>query len=222
MRTPSSPAVANDSVSTFLRAFRADRVPVPEDLSTRLAGLRLSQAIARGGPIDLEIGCGVGWHPIRYARENPGRTVVAIERTAEKFAKFRERLARHPELTNLIAVHADAVAWITHFAPPGTFDRLFLLYPNPNPKNPAARWVRMPFFGRLLESLRPGAEIELRTNVEAYAEEAAREAADRWGLRDGERHRFTRAEVYPANARTHFERKYLERGEACFSLRWRI
>lgn len=212
MRTPSSPLA--------VREFRAARVPVPANLETRLAGLRLAAAVARGGPVDLEIGCGVGWHPIRYARENPNRTLVAIERTAEKFAKFRERLGRHPELTNLVAVHADAVAWVTHFAPKATFERVFVLYPNPNPKNPSARWVRMPFFGELLSRVKPGGEIEFRTNVAEYAAEVGAFAREEWKLRIAEERRLEPSAVAPESARTHFERKYLARGETCFALRF--
>lgn len=212
MRIPSSPPA--------VREFRADRVPVPADLETRLAGLRLAAAVARGAPVDLEIGCGVGWHPIRYARENPNRTLVAIERTAEKFAKFRERLARHPELTNVIAVHADAVAWVTHFAPKAAFDRVFVLYPNPNPKNPSARWVRMPFFGELLSRVKAGGEIEFRTNVADYADEVRAFGRAEWKLRIAEERRLVPDAVALESARTHFERKYLARGETCFALRF--
>ncbi len=201
------------------RAFRADRVPVPEDVVTRLAALRLAGALARGRPVDLEIGCGVGWHPIRYAQENPGRTLVAIERTAEKFAKFESRLSRHPELANLIPVHADAVAWVTHFAPPTAFDRIFVLYPNPNPKNPAARWIRMPFFGRLIETLRPGGGIEFRTNRADYADEVRELGLREWKLKLVAERRFTRSEVATTDLTTHFEQKYLARGEGCISVR---
>ncbi len=201
-----------------VRAFRAEHIPAPSDIVTKIAGLRLAQAIARGRPIDLEIGCGVGWHPIRYAQENPDRTLVAIEKTSEKYEKFGERLKRHPELTNLIAVHADAVAWVTHFAPAGTFDRIFLLYPNPNRKNASARWIRMPFFGRLLETLKPGGKIEFRTNLPEYADEVRRVGVEGWGLKLRDERRLDPREVDVSAMRTHFEQKYLARGETCFAL----
>jgi tRNA G46 methylase TrmB len=202
-----------------VRKFRAAPIPVPADVETRLAGLRLSRALARGQPVDLEIGCGVGWHPIQYARANPDRVLVAIERTAEKFTKFRDRLGRHPELTNLIAVHADAVAWITHFVPTASCERIFLFYPNPNPKNPAARWVRMPFFGHLLATLKGGGEIEVRTNLSEYAAEIRDVGVGAWGLRLAGERRLDPAEATREAARTHFERKYLARGEPCYALR---
>ena len=141
------------------RTFRADRIPAPTSDTSRLASAEIRRHLADGRSVDLEIGCGVGWHPIRYASENPERVLVAIERTAEKFGKFRDRLRRHAALPNLLPVHADAVAFISHFVPDATIDRIFLYYPNPNPKNAAARWIRMPFFGTLAKKLRPGGRI---------------------------------------------------------------
>ena len=215
MKIPSS----SPAVRSKPREFRADRIPAPKSAEDLAAAARVQAQITAKGGIDLEIGCGVGWHPIRYAVENPERAIVAIERTTEKFEKFRTRLARKPELTNLIAVHADAVAWITHHIPDAAGDRIFLFYPNPNPKNPQARWVRMPFFGHLVKKLGTGGRIELRTNIAAYAEEF-RAHAPVWGLLLAGERRIKLADGDPRNAQTHFERKYLERGETCFVSEW--
>lgn len=187
------------------RPFRAETVRPPRDF----AGFEIPEAF-RGAPLDLEIGCGVGLHPIRYARANPDRYLVAIERTREKFEKFRRRLAKHLPLANLHPVHADAVAWVTHALRPASVSRIWLLYPNPSPQAASERWIRMPFFGRLVEVLRPEGEIRIVTNSEAYAREVERHARADWGLRaSDESHRAPKLPEY----RTHFEKKYLERGE---------
>ena len=126
------------------------------------------------GPIDLEIGCGAGYHPILYAKREPERTLVAIERTQTRFARFEGRLVGHPELTNIVPVNADAVRWVTHRVPEQAVERIFLLYPNPYPKKGQAnkRWHFMPFMGRLLGALASGGSLALSTNMEFYAEEA--------------------------------------------------
>ncbi len=191
----------------------------PEDLA---AAARIRGQLTGERGIDLEIGCGVGWHPIRYARENPDRTLVAIERTAEKFGKFRDRLERNPALPNLIPVHADAVAWTVHHVPDAACDRIFILYPNPNPKNASARWVRMPFFSHLVKKLRAGGRIEIRTNIPDYAEEVREFAPGRGLTLFSERKVLLADLASPKDARTHFERKYLERGETCFVSEWRL
>ncbi len=160
-------------------------------------------------PLDLEIGCGVGWHPIAYAGAHPERALIAIEHTREKFEKFRHRAEQHA-LANLFPVHADAVRYVTHAIEPATLDRVFLLYPNPEPRAENKRWFRMPFFGELLTKLKSGGTIELATNIESYAEEA-KVYGNYWNLN-------LRSESHPQHARTHFEKKYLERGETCFDL----
>lgn len=164
--------------------------------------------------LDLEIGCGVGWHPIQYAKENPGRHLVAIEQTREKFQSFARRAQKHA-LANLTPVHADAVRWVTHALTPQSLERIFILYPNPEPRASNRRWVRMPFFAKLLEALKPGGTLTLATNIEAYAQEAAEYALHFWQLET------LGPQPYAGPARTHFEKKYLERGETCFNVTFR-
>jgi tRNA (guanine-N7-)-methyltransferase len=180
--------------------------------------------LENGKPIaflDMEIGCGVGWHPLQYSSKNPDRRLIAIEHTRAKFEKFQSRLARHPELGNLLPIHGDAIRWITHLLEPAQLERCMILYPNPEPKAPNKRWFRMPFMHRLIETLRPGGEILLATNEEWYWVEAMDWAKRHWMLQEIESRRFDRSTAPPEAPRTHFEKKYLQRGETCFDLRLR-
>ncbi len=195
-----------------MREFRADRVMAPRRIPIGFDAGRF----ADGRPLDLEIGCGVGWHPIRYARDNPHRALVAIEKTKAKYARFQTRFFRRGDVSNLHPVHADAVAWVTHFLRPETLERVFLLYPNPNPKNPAVRWFRMPFFKRLLGTIKPGGEVHLASNEAWYVDEAKRFAASVWGLDLRAETRLNRVGDGGPAPRTHFERKYLARGQTCY------
>ncbi len=43
-------------------------------------------------PLDIEIGCGVGMHPLLYASAHPERFLIAIEKTREKFGKFAKKI----------------------------------------------------------------------------------------------------------------------------------
>ncbi len=78
----------------------------------------------------------------------------------------------------------------------------------------------MPFMGFLLERLKTNARLILASNCELYVREAQQSFQENWGQEDvslsplGEEVRRT--------PRTHFEKKYLERGEACFQLEVRI
>lgn len=162
-------------------------------------------------PICLEIGAGMGRHAILFAEQHPDKTLVAIERTAAKFKVFAVRQQEH-QLANLIPVHADALPWMVHALPPASVEQLFILYPNPEPKNPAQRWLNMPFFEFLLSRLQAEASITLASNIPAYLDEAEQQLIHSWHLP------YQRQAIAKDSARTHFEVKYLQRAESCQQL----
>ncbi len=206
------------------RAFRREQILTPPE-SPGLFQFR-DALTAPGRKVDLEIGCGVGWHPIQYARANPDRVLLAIEQTREKYGKFSARLLAHQNrgvpLPSLIPVHADAVAWTTAYVPSASLDRIFIYYPNPNPKNAAARWIRMPFFRELLTKVKRGGEIHFRTNSATYAQEVLDYGTRIWGLELMLRREFSSRDKGASEYATHFEKKYLEAGEVCREIVFRV
>lgn len=168
------------------------------------------------GPIDLEIGCGVGLHPIRYATQNPKRLIIAIERTHEKFKRFAERLKHHEHLKNIYPIHADANHWVAKRVPANAIENIFILYPNPYPKakHSNQRWAQMPFMGFLIERMRPQAQLWVASNIDGYCSEAKDILINHWNLD------LIRDQILPKDfsPRTHFEKKYLARGEPCREL----
>ncbi len=54
--------------------------------------------------------------------------------------------------------------------------------PNPEPHNPAQRWLNMPFFEFLLSRLQPGGQITLASNIPEDIEEAQQQLIDIWKL----------------------------------------
>ncbi len=163
----------------------------------------------------LEIGAGTGVHALACAAQHPQVQLVAIERTADKFATFARALAAQPQ-PNLTALHADALPWVVHAVPPARLARVFILYPNPEPHNRAQRWLNMPFFAFLLSRMQAGATQVLASNLPAYVEEAEQQAREVWQL-PLSRHVITADAV--GGGRTRFEQKYLARGEPCSELR---
>lgn len=168
------------------------------------------------GVLDVEIGCGVGLHPIQYQKQNPKRNLVAIEHTREKFEKFERRFKNHGSPKNLFPVHANGISWVSQQLPENSVDRFFFLYPNPNPKPGGLnkRWHAMPFMHKVLEVLKPGGELTLATNEKFYRDEALEYFLEFWGLKLKEE--TTLEKDFPH--RTHFEKKYLERDEHCYNL----
>lgn len=168
------------------------------------------------GPLDVEIGCGVGLHPIQYFQKNPKRTLVAIEHTKDKFEKFQRRFVNHGSPSNLIPIHANGISWVSQQLQKDTVDKFYFLYPNPNPKpgDQNKRWHAMPFIHKVLEVLKPNGKIILATNEEFYRNEAIEFFTKTWKLKLENEERLLKGFAH----RTHFEKKYLERGETCFDL----
>ncbi|MFP5518963.1 MAG: tRNA (guanine(46)-N(7))-methyltransferase TrmB [Bdellovibrionia bacterium] len=158
----------------------------------------------------LEIGAGAGLHPIQFAKAHSDILLIGVERTREKYESFEGRIRSH-SLSNLIGVHADVVPWLYFLPHEFLFDKIWILYPNPEPGNKSQRWINAPFFSHLLERLKLGGYIEMATNIKDYAEEVEKNAEANWGLN-------CTLSRYQGVGRTHFERKYLERGEACYSM----
>lgn len=173
---------------------------------------RAEALIANLKPLDLEIGCGAGLHPIRRALSHPDRNLIALEHTRNKFDKFWGRYLNHKEPENLAPIHGNAISWIADQDFVDKVEEIFLLYPNPNPKRRNQRWFCMPFFECLLRALKPGGRITLATNLKDYFDEARDMALREWKLK------IVREGLYQGPPRTHFEKKYMERGESCFEL----
>ncbi len=146
-----------------------------------------------------------------FTKTHPDTQLIAIERTREKFLAMQKQHGIEGQ-ANLQTVHADALPWIVHALYPEQVEQFFILYPNPEPHNPAQRWVNMPFFEFLLSRLKTGGTITLASNIPAYIEEAEQQAEQLWKLP------FIKEVIAQDSARTHFEIKYLERGELCQQL----
>mgnify|MGYP005605279689 FL=1 len=183
-----------------IRQFQAQRMRAPRDF----------QAI-NNSPICVEIGAGKGKHALLFSQANPDRTLIAIERTREKFLAMQKQHQIEGQ-HNLTPVHADALPWVVHALFPDQVEDFFILYPNPEPHNPAQRWLNMPFFEYLLSRLKTGGQITLASNIPEYIQEAQQQLIDVWKLP------FVKEKIASTSARTHFEVKYLQRGELCQQL----
>ncbi|MFN3072132.1 SAM-dependent methyltransferase [Acinetobacter sp. TY2] len=183
-----------------IRQFQAQRMHAPRDFIS-----------IENQPICVEIGAGKGKHALLFTEQNSEQQLIAIERTREKFVAMQKQHQLEGQ-KNLIPMHADAVPWVVHALFPAQVEQFFILYPNPEPHNPAQRWLNMPFFEFLVSRLRVNGTVTLASNIPEYIAEAEKQLIDVWKLPYVK-------EVIPAtSARTHFEIKYLERGELCQQL----
>ncbi|NNG81239.1 SAM-dependent methyltransferase [Acinetobacter sp. ANC 5378] len=183
-----------------IRQFQAQRMHAPRDFQ-----------MISPEPICVEIGAGKGKHALLFSSQHPEHKLIAIERTREKYVAMQKQHALEGQ-ANLQAIHADAMPWIVHALNPGQVQQFFILYPNPEPHNPAQRWLNMPFFEFLLSRLQVGGTVTLASNIPEYIEEAQQQLIETWKLP------FVKEVIPATSARTHFEIKYLERGELCQQL----
>jgi len=186
----------------FERFFRIDKLHPPRNFN---------KPQNTSHPIHLEIGAGKGKHALWFAESNPKETLFAVERTKEKFSAFSKQ-AIDRQLDNLRPIHADVIPWSVFSLQPNTLKSVFILYPNPERNNPNQRWLRMPYFEFLLSRMQNDACITLATNIQTYVEESLQLSESIWKLPS------ELAKVKQDSARTHFEIKYLARGETCWQL----
>jgi tRNA G46 methylase TrmB len=191
-----------------MRKFNKDLTPKPKSLEFNYPSI----------PLDVEVGCGVGLHPIQYSQKNPNRFLVAIEHTKEKFDKFLRRFTSHNSPSNLLPLHENGISWISHVLKSESVDRFFFLYPNPNPKpsQQNKRFHAMPFMSQVIECLKVGGTIHFATNEEFYAKECQEFMKETWKLEEIEYRTISSEDDFLG--RTHFERKYLEKGQSIYNL----
>lgn len=153
----------------------------------------------------LEIGAGKGKHALMLAQDYPDKHIFALERTVNKAKAFDGNHAP----SHLHFIHADAIAWSVFALPPACLSAVYILYPNPEPKNPNQRFVNMPFFEFLLSRMQSNATLTLASNIGDYITEACDKLEHVWQLP------YVCQVIDTTSARTHFEIKYLSRGELC-------
>ena len=183
-----------------IRQFQAQRMRAPRDFKA-IDNL----------PICVEIGAGKGKHALLFTAEHPQDQLIALERTREKFEAMKKQHQIEKQ-DNLTPIHADALPWVVHALYPQQVQQFFILYPNPEPHNPAQRWLNMPFFEFLLSRLQTNGKITLASNIPEYIQEAEQQLTDIWQLP------YEKQKIVKTSARTHFEIKYLERDELCQQL----
>jgi tRNA (guanine-N7-)-methyltransferase len=171
-------------------------------------------------PLYLEIGCGVGFHPIQFAKKNPQFRLLAFERTSEKYLKAKQRFIGNGSLENLLIVHGDASFFLAELflknTPAIKLAGIFVLYPNPYPKKSQSnlRLAHMPLTLVLDQILEAHGTLTLASNKIDYISEARKFIPAKTSLKILS----SRQVETSANPRTHFEKKYLARGEECFEL----
>jgi tRNA (guanine-N7-)-methyltransferase len=168
-----------------MRSFgrKRSRKPSPRQrhlMEDALPRLRLALETLRRRPLPdlfaspvtevwLEVGFGGAEHLIHQASANPNVGLIGCEPFEDGVIKALTAI-EHRGLSN-VRLHPDDVRPLIRALPPSSLTKAFILFPDPWPKTRHAkrRLVSKPFLDALAEVMKPGAELRIATDIDAYA-----------------------------------------------------
>lgn len=131
--------------------------------------LDFAPVFGRVAPVELELGAGDGSFLVEYARLNPGRNFLGVERLLGRLRKI-DRKARRTGLTNVRALRLEASYVLEWMVPAGALAAVHVYFPDPWPKR--RHWRRRLVNERFVEharrALAPGGVVFLRTDEASY------------------------------------------------------
>jgi tRNA (guanine-N7-)-methyltransferase len=125
------------------------------------------------GQLELEIGAGHGGYALAFARERPGRALVAIEQRRSFAESLAARAAKRGH-RQLVAIWGDARVLAPRLFAAGSLAAVHVHFPDPwwKRRHERRRLVDDGMSRLLLRLLVPGGRLDFRTDVERYAFDA--------------------------------------------------
>jgi tRNA (guanine-N7-)-methyltransferase len=191
-----------------------DEAPIALDLHPDWGGLFGGAA----RDVELEIGSGHGGFALAFGARHPERLLVAIEHR-RKFAADVAARAEQRGLANLVVLRGDARLLAPRLFGAGSLAAIHVHFPDPwwKRRHHRRRLVDDGVSTMLLRLLRTGGVLDFRTDVEAYAREAAERLEGAGFENPAGSGRFAdRAEADIPSTR---EKRYLATGQPVWRLR---
>lgn len=118
----------------------------------------------------LEVGPGLGHFLLELAEQNPDKQYVAIESQNKRFHRIAEKTEKRA-ITNVTVIKGYAQAVIPLWLEAGSFERVYVLFPDPWPKTRHARnrLLTTDFISILACMLKVGGELFIATDYLPYA-----------------------------------------------------
>ncbi|MCF7802775.1 MAG: tRNA (guanosine(46)-N7)-methyltransferase TrmB [Candidatus Marinimicrobia bacterium] len=131
----------------------------------------LSPEVLKTKPLYLEIGCGHGNFMEKRASEDPDGHYIGIENVHLFAVTAAERIEK-AGLTNVLIINQDANVVLEQVFPPESLDKIFIMYPDPWPKNrhEKRRLIRESTYERYHDVLKPGGLINIWTDAPKWVE----------------------------------------------------
>jgi tRNA (guanine-N7-)-methyltransferase len=129
---------------------------------------------ARGAPLVLEIGSGMGETTAEIAKAHPETDFVAIEVHGPGVGSLLNRIEA-AQLANVRVIRHDALDVLEHMIADGSLAAIHLFFPDPWPKkrHHKRRMVQPAFAALAAKKLQPGGILHAATDWPDYAEQMA-------------------------------------------------
>ncbi|NBV23756.1 MAG: tRNA (guanosine(46)-N7)-methyltransferase TrmB [Proteobacteria bacterium] len=153
-------------------APEASRPPLLHEFRTILQPLTLTEHFPTVQPLEVELGAGDGSFIVEWAKRNPERNFLAVERLLGRIRKPDKR-GRRLGLTNLSLVRIEIGYFLEYLLPSGSADAIHVYFPDPWPKvkHRHYRLINERFTALARRALKPGGVVHLRTDHVEYFEQ---------------------------------------------------
>jgi tRNA (guanine-N7-)-methyltransferase len=147
--------------------------PIPASLlyslPTILERIELPRLFPKPQPLEVELGCGDASFLIEYARRNPGKNFIGVERLLGRIQKL-DKKGRRTSLTNTRGVRIESAYFLEFLLPPHSASALHIYFPDPWPKKKHRRHrlIGEDFPALARAALAPGGTVFLRTDDTDY------------------------------------------------------
>jgi tRNA (guanine-N7-)-methyltransferase len=139
------------------------------ELQSIVERLELAQIFPKPQPLEVELGCGDTSFLVEYARRNPARNFIGVERLLGRIKKL-DRKGRRAGLANLRGVRIESSYFLQYLLPPNSASALHIYFPDPWPKKKHRkhRLINERFPALARAALAPGGLVYLRTDDADY------------------------------------------------------
>ena len=131
--------------------------------------LKLAELFPKPQPLEVELGCGDASFLVEFARRNPERNFIGVERLLGRIQKL-DRKGRRAGLANLRGVRIESSYFLQYLLPPHSAVALHVYFPDPWPKKKHRRHrlINEHFPALARAALVPAGVVYLRTDDADY------------------------------------------------------
>lgn len=169
----------------------------------------------------LEIGPGRGDFLLSTASQCPDKKIVAVELEKKRYFKLILRIEKRG-LINILLIHGNARIVLPRYFQPDSFEKIYVLFPDPWPKRRHLphRLMSVEFIELLADLLRPDGELYTATDFWPYAEMIVDNADQVSRLRNLGTPYFTTIAHLPYYSPSFYEQKWQNEGRAIYYMRF--